>query len=171
MGMPYSSMARHAGAVAIPQERRRHFFGIGCSRPGPFSPPKSRSRAIRENGKRCSSRPSLAWTERWRRREATGDMIIVRYADDFIIVTEAAAEAIVQTPVALLGTLFSVPGGASAALGTARLLGRNYPLVLLLVLIGALFWPTGEHRHLDDHADEGTGKPNGSDHMPSSMRH
>jgi len=113
----------------------------------------------------------LAWTERWRRREATGDMIIVRYADDFIIVTEAAAEAIVQTPVALLGTLFSVPGGASAALGTARLLGRNYPLVLLLVLIGALFWPTGEHRHLDDHADEGTGKPNGSDHMPSSMRH
>jgi RNA-directed DNA polymerase len=25
------------------------------------------------------------WTERWRRREATGDMIIVRYADDFII--------------------------------------------------------------------------------------
>jgi group II intron reverse transcriptase/maturase len=25
------------------------------------------------------------WAERWRRREATGDMIIVRYADDFII--------------------------------------------------------------------------------------
>jgi RNA-directed DNA polymerase len=25
------------------------------------------------------------WTERWRRREATGDMIIVRYADDFIV--------------------------------------------------------------------------------------
>src|SRR3954449_3702805 len=25
------------------------------------------------------------WTERWRRREATGDMIIGRYADDFII--------------------------------------------------------------------------------------
>src|SRR5580692_3433262 len=25
------------------------------------------------------------WVERWRRREATGDMIIVRYADDFII--------------------------------------------------------------------------------------
>ena len=25
------------------------------------------------------------WGERWRRREATGDMIIVRYADDFII--------------------------------------------------------------------------------------
>jgi RNA-directed DNA polymerase len=25
------------------------------------------------------------WTERWRRREATGDMIIVRYADDIIV--------------------------------------------------------------------------------------
>jgi RNA-directed DNA polymerase len=25
------------------------------------------------------------WTERWRRREARGDMIIVRYADDFIV--------------------------------------------------------------------------------------
>ena len=25
------------------------------------------------------------WAARWRRREATGDMIIVRYADDFII--------------------------------------------------------------------------------------
>jgi RNA-directed DNA polymerase len=27
------------------------------------------------------------WAERWRRREATGDMIIVRYADDFIVGT------------------------------------------------------------------------------------
>ena len=25
------------------------------------------------------------WAERWRRREATGDMIIVRYADDFVV--------------------------------------------------------------------------------------
>ena len=25
------------------------------------------------------------WAERWRRREATGDMIIVRYADDIIV--------------------------------------------------------------------------------------
>ena len=25
------------------------------------------------------------WAERWRRHEATGDMIIVRYADDFIV--------------------------------------------------------------------------------------
>jgi RNA-directed DNA polymerase len=25
------------------------------------------------------------WAERWRRRAATGEMIIVRYADDFIV--------------------------------------------------------------------------------------
>ena len=33
------------------------------------------------------------WAERWRRREATGDMIIVRYADDFIVGFEHEADA------------------------------------------------------------------------------
>jgi len=33
------------------------------------------------------------WVERYRRREATGDMIIVRYADDFIVGFEHEAEA------------------------------------------------------------------------------
>jgi RNA-directed DNA polymerase len=33
------------------------------------------------------------WAERWRRHEATGDMIIVRYADDFIVGFEHATEA------------------------------------------------------------------------------
>jgi group II intron reverse transcriptase/maturase len=33
------------------------------------------------------------WTERWRRREATGDMIFVRYADDFIAGFEHADDA------------------------------------------------------------------------------
>ncbi len=33
------------------------------------------------------------WAERWRRREATGDMIIVRYADDFIVGFEHEIEA------------------------------------------------------------------------------
>src|SRR5438067_3097679 len=33
------------------------------------------------------------WAERWRRREATGDMIIVRYADDFIVGFEQEADA------------------------------------------------------------------------------
>jgi RNA-directed DNA polymerase len=33
------------------------------------------------------------WAERWRRHEATGDMIIVRYADDFIVGFEHEADA------------------------------------------------------------------------------
>src|SRR5882762_8346022 len=33
------------------------------------------------------------WAERWRRREATGDMIIVRYADDIIVGFEHEADA------------------------------------------------------------------------------
>jgi group II intron reverse transcriptase/maturase len=33
------------------------------------------------------------WAERWRRREATGDMIIVRYADDFIVGFEHEQDA------------------------------------------------------------------------------
>ena len=33
------------------------------------------------------------WAERWRRRVATGDMIIVRYADDFIVGFQHEADA------------------------------------------------------------------------------
>jgi hypothetical protein len=51
------------------------------------------------------------------------------------------AQALIHTPVALLGSLFAMPGGAATGLGVARALGRNWPLVLFLVLGGALFWP------------------------------
>ena len=34
------------------------------------------------------------WAVRWRRREATGDMIIVRYADDFIIGFQHESDAL-----------------------------------------------------------------------------
>jgi group II intron reverse transcriptase/maturase len=33
------------------------------------------------------------WAERWRRHEATGDMIVVRYADDFVVGFEHEADA------------------------------------------------------------------------------
>src|SRR5579864_7550930 len=33
------------------------------------------------------------WAERWRRREASGDVIIVRYADDFIVGFQHEADA------------------------------------------------------------------------------
>jgi hypothetical protein len=58
------------------------------------------------------------------------------------VISDATAQAMMQAPLALLGAVFTMPGGATTALQAARILGRNYPLVLLLVLIGALFWPT-----------------------------
>jgi mannose/fructose/N-acetylgalactosamine-specific phosphotransferase system component IIC len=57
-------------------------------------------------------------------------------------VSDATAQAMMQVPLALLGAVFTMPGGATSALKVARILGRKYPLVLLLVLVGALFWPT-----------------------------
>jgi hypothetical protein len=96
------------------------------------------------------------------------------------VVSDATAQAIVQTPVALLGALMTIPGGATSALNMARLLGRNFPLVLLLVMIGALFWPTDdaavEEGAATDNAaveeDTHTARmPNGSDETPSAMRH
>ena len=63
-------------------------------------------------------------------------------SDTHEVVSDATAQAMVQAPLAVLGALFTAPGGASSAIKVAGILGRNYPLVLLLVLIGALFWPT-----------------------------
>ena len=62
------------------------------------------------------------------------------------VVSEAAAQAMMQAPIAALGALFSIPGGTSAALGIARLLGRNWPLAILMGLIGLLYWPSGPQR-------------------------
>ena len=85
------------------------------------------------------------------------------------LVSDATAEALVQTPIALLGALMTVPGGTSGALGAARVLGRNWPLVLLLMVIGAFFWPTENGASLER---DSARKPNGSDdHMPSALRH
>jgi hypothetical protein len=58
------------------------------------------------------------------------------------VVSEATAQALGQAPFALLGALATAPGGATTLLPVLRLLARNLPLVLLLVMIGALFWPT-----------------------------
>jgi hypothetical protein len=91
-------------------------------------------------------------------------------ADTEELVSDATAQALVQTPVALLGALMTVPGGAAGALSAARVLGRNWPLILLLVMIGALFWPT-EDALAEEDVVVGR-KPNGSDdQMPSALRH
>ncbi len=87
------------------------------------------------------------------------------------VVSDATAEAMVQTPIALLGALMTMPGGAAGALSAARLLGRNWPLVLLLVAIGALYWPTKNDAPLEEEREPAQ-RPNGSDaSMPSSVHH
>lgn len=89
-------------------------------------------------------------------------------ADTGDVVSEATAQAVVQTPMALLGGLFSLPGGPASALSIARVLGRNFPLVLLLVIIGALFWPSDDARSSDEQVDT-VRKPNGvDDYLPSA---
>jgi hypothetical protein len=90
--------------------------------------------------------------------------------DTEMLVSDATAQALAQTPVALLGALMTMPGGAAGALSAARLLGRNWPLVLLLVMIGALFWPSNQDQPVDEFDAERRG--NGPDeHMPSALRH
>jgi uncharacterized membrane protein YhaH (DUF805 family) len=83
------------------------------------------------------------------------------------VVGDATAQAIVQTPIALLGALFT--SSPATALGGIRLLARNFPLVLLLVMIGALFWPTQTAEEELEDTDQRL-KPNGADNMPS-VRH
>ena len=91
-------------------------------------------------------------------------------ADIGDVVSEATAQAVVQTPIALLGALFSLPGGPASALSIARVLGRNFPLVLLLVMIGALFWPSEDAQPSEQEVDT-IRKPNGADdHLPSALR-
>jgi hypothetical protein len=77
------------------------------------------------------------------------------------VMSEATAQALGQAPVALLGALATAPGGASALLPLVRLLARNLPLVLLLIMIGALLWPTKSQ-----HQPGETGVPEESDGDP-----
>lgn len=58
-----------------------------------------------------------------------------------ILASEAATQAVAQMPLALLGALMTTPAGAALATAVVRALGRNLPLVLLLALVAALFWP------------------------------
>ena len=83
--------------------------------------------------------------------------------------SNVATQVATQAPLAVLGGLLTLPGGATTASKVAQLLGRNYPLVLLAALIGLLFWPTSR----DDEETTIVGfKPNGSDEAsPSLYRH
>jgi hypothetical protein len=65
------------------------------------------------------------------------------------VATEAAAAAVAQIPLALLGTLFNSAAAPSSLLATARLLGRNLPLVVMLVALGVLLWPNSTEENTD----------------------
>jgi hypothetical protein len=84
------------------------------------------------------------------------------------VATDTATAAAVQMPLALLGALFSSPVGPSSVLSLARVLGRNLPLVLMLVAMGVLFWPQAAEEAMasgdadDDAVDPGVLRPNGA---------
>jgi hypothetical protein len=79
-----------------------------------------------------------------------------------------AKEVAMQAPLALLSALLASPMGPSSAFGIAKLLGRNLPLVLLLVIGGFLLWPRDPTAESADLAEGGSPaddapipKPNG----------
>jgi hypothetical protein len=77
----------------------------------------------------------------------------VEATDTASVATDAAAQAAVQAPLALLGTLFATPAGPAMLAGGTKALARNIPLVVLLALIGMLFWPVDEKAQAEDAAE------------------
>ena len=79
-------------------------------------------------------------------------------ADTADVATDAAAQAAVQLPIALLGTLLTTPMGPGLAAGGAKALVRHLPLVILVALIGLLFWPSTASTSEGEAAGKETGE-------------
>ena len=75
-------------------------------------------------------------------------------ADTANVATDAAAQAAVQAPLALVGALLSTPVGPKALVGGAKAALRNLPLVVLLALMALLFWPTEKSDATAEEQDE-----------------
>ena len=71
------------------------------------------------------------------------------------VVSDTAAVAAAQMPLALIGALLSSASGPAAVASMSRIVGRNLPLVALLVGVGILFWP----RTVVDPNSETTAEP------------
>jgi len=82
------------------------------------------------------------------------------------VAVDAAAQAAAQAPLALLGALLATPLGPSTLAGGAKMVVRNIPLVLLLGLIGLLFWPGESAADADQPERAPQAKPNGM-HAPT----
>jgi hypothetical protein len=65
-------------------------------------------------------------------------------SDTSFVASDAATQAALQAPLALATALLSSPIAPTTTLGAVRLLARNLPLVILIVVIGLLFWPSEE---------------------------
>lgn len=83
-------------------------------------------------------------------------------SDTAEVATDAAAQAAVQMPLALLGTLLTTPLGPGTAVGGAKMIARNLPLVLFLALVALLFWPARAEESATDAADEENAAPTGN---------
>jgi hypothetical protein len=82
--------------------------------------------------------------------------------------TDAAAQAAVQAPLALLGALLSTPVGPGTIAGGMRMVARNIPLVVLLALVALLFWSSEQASEAADlDAPDLGAKPNGA-HPPAT---
>jgi hypothetical protein len=68
------------------------------------------------------------------------------------ITSAVATQVAMQLPAALVGALLQKP--STSALPVARLLGRNMPLVLLILLVALLLWPTEQAEEPADQAGE-----------------
>lgn len=66
------------------------------------------------------------------------------------VASDAAAQAAVQLPLAFLGTLLTTPLGPGVAASGAKMVVRNLPLVLLIAIIGLLFWPSADKPSADE---------------------
>jgi hypothetical protein len=76
------------------------------------------------------------------------------------VTSAAATQAATQLPATLLGVLMQNP--SIAALPIARSVGRNMPLVFLILLITFLLWPAEQAEESEDQGDDSAAaKPDG----------
>ncbi|NJO23167.1 MAG: hypothetical protein HC868_09735 [Sphingomonadales bacterium] len=84
------------------------------------------------------------------------------------VVTDTAAQAAAQAPLALLGALLSTLMGPTALAGGVKAAVRHWPLVLLLGLIALLFWPHEAEQDEDkDEVEPERARPDGAIYHPT----
>lgn len=75
--------------------------------------------------------------------------------DTATVSSEAATQAALQLPIALLGSIFTTPLGPSSAIGLAKMAVRNLPLIIFFAIVGFLLWPKAEGEQAAANSDGG----------------